>query len=190
MLNACAAMSEYDLQQPLKKDEAVSIIGMETIFDGRATNDGGGNCMLFRESVEDKSVKTLIASDEKYKYYIIKSDPVELKFYNIQCLKNKVLYNKARTYKFSEPIAIQAKAGQINYAGHVLIDFQSDTFKAGDMFMTGMGGIAHDDKAAVTMKLFEDTDAAKAILEKEYPVAAESLPFNKSLIKSHPQIIR
>ena len=181
-LNACVSTKEL---ANLKPNEATSIANIRITMDGNKDGDAfGDNC--FGHFLDKDGKYILSKKDNDTGYYIFKSAAGPVQLQTIECISNKIIYNKVRRKTFQD-LYFNAQAGKFNYAGHLFGNWESDRLKIGDLLLTGAGGIT-EDEGTFELRLLDRYEDAKTYLRQELELTDPS--FNKSLFKDHEQLTK
>ena len=185
-LSGCGAMTAQQMATT-KKEQALSFIKLDTYLDGKTTRAFGKHCYLMVEDATGKSVGPIMPED-KDEYIFIRSEPGKLSITGMRCNEYKVLYNKPRNYKFTQPLNFTVYSGRVSYAGDLAFYFSPKSF----VFLSDVISpyiVTSDTDAERMLVKFKDTyPAAQQAFLAKYGALPSGFEFEKSLVEDHPQL--
>lgn len=161
----------------MKDDEAVSIIGIKGDFDGETIGKWGEICDFGFKDEQEKMILNY-RRDKDNGYIIIKDKAEKINLTAIGCHSYRVFYNKIRRKEFSN-LYFTPKKGYVNYLGTVKFQWLPESFKGGDLLLSGSGYLTEDDGKLV-MNLANEIKNTKDYIKKEYPEDFDNLKIRKT----------
>lgn len=185
-LSGCGAMTAQQMATT-KQEQALSFLKLDIYLDGKTTKTFGKHCYLMIVDGAGKSVGPIMPED-KDEYIFIRSAPGTLSITGMTCNEYKVLYNKPRNYKFTQPIDFTVSSGHVSYVGDLAFYFSPKAF----VFLSDVISpyiVTNETDAERMLIKFKDTypEAQQAFLTK-YGSLPSGFTFEKSLVNDHPQI--
>jgi hypothetical protein len=183
-LSSCLSLSRSSIIKHNREEEAISIISVKIIFDGKLEAKDRGINGFCRLSFHDDNVDPVKFRREEGRdstIYLIKSDPGKIMADSLHCVDHL----KNRHFDMTE-WAFWAHPKHINYLGHITITYTSSDFGIGDIF--ALGGLMNDSSGKVDVRVEDRSDEVADFLEKNYP-ELKNVPIAKSFLDDITKIV-
>ena len=177
-LSACAMSSKNVAATPATS--ALSFAQMDITINGEDTTGFRKQCILDMES-ENTSEKLAVRTFDDDRLMVIRSAPGKVLITGINCMENKVFYNRFRRHKLNTPLEFNATASNINYIGKLHINYIPSSFEVGDLLLTGVGG-STDEDFRFTINVEDDFEGGKQNFLTYYENIPSGFEFKKSLL--------
>jgi len=182
-LISCASLSRSSVINHNQKDEVISIVSVEIIYDGEpepSSGGIGGFCrLLFHDHYEVNLLK--FRHEKNSAFYVIKSEPGKMLVDSLVCKHPAIPLIPSKNRKIDlTHFAFWAAPGYVNYLGHIVINYKPSEFNFLDLF--GLGGLKADGEGKFDVRIEDRVDDAVNFLSKNYP-ELKNISLTKSFIE-------